>query len=128
MTDAKRQLIELSKNSAQLFVDEWRDGLLDYPHCSARTRDLHQAYLRWCRRTAERFVMTETKFVGEVRHYLNLKQRRVRVPQGRAGGRSMATVFVIGEPPADKPESRWIDDDVTQFADALRAGEQEGHA
>jgi putative DNA primase/helicase len=128
MTDAKRQLIELSKNSAQLFVDEWRDGLLDYPHCSARTRDIHQAYLRWCRRTAERFVMTETKFVGEVRHYLNLKQRRVRVPVGRAGDRAMATVFVIGEPPTDKPESRWIDDAVTQFADALRAGEQEGRA
>lgn len=128
MTAAKERLIDLSKNSAQLFVDEWKAGMLDHPFGPCATRDLHVAYMRWCRRTNERVVMSEKRFLGELAHYLNIPKDcfdRRRVPRGNAGDRPPTSVVIIGKPPESALASKWLDDGVTGFSDSLRAGEME---
>ena len=131
MTDAKRQLIDLSKNSAQLFVDEWRGNALPHPYGPCATRDLHVAYMRWCRLTNERVVFSEKRFIGEVCHYLNVaekQKRRMRVPRPGMADPQPTMVLVMGEPKAGLQEPQWVSASVSEFSDSLRAGELEGHA
>lgn len=128
MTDAKRRLLDLSKNSAQLFIDELREGLMGHPWGPCSTRDLHVAYMRWCRRTNERVVMSEKRFLGEVDHYLNVPasaHQRRRLPRGRQAISTPTSFVVLGDRPQDAPEN-WIEKSVVAFEESLRGEELEG--
>lgn len=66
MTSAKRDLIDISRDSADRFLQEWREGDLGLPFCPCGSADLYRAYLDWCRRNGERMPRPENQFSGNV--------------------------------------------------------------
>lgn len=71
MTDAKRELIEVSMGSAERFVQDWKSGDAGFPFCPCASSDLYTAYLRWCRtegimrpRENQQFIAMISKMPG----------------------------------------------------------------
>lgn len=69
MNQDKQNLIDASLPSPVLFLNEWRQGLLDIPYCSCVKSDLFHEFTRWCERTNE-FKKRDRDFVAEIRRHL----------------------------------------------------------
>lgn len=69
MNQDKQNLIDASLPSPVLFLNEWRQGMLDIPYCSCVKSDLFQEFTRWCERTNE-FKKRDRDFVAEIRRHL----------------------------------------------------------
>jgi putative DNA primase/helicase len=67
MTEAKQDLIQISKPSEDRFLDEWRAGELAHPFGPCVGSDLFTAYLGWCRSNGVRFPREGNQFLGRVR-------------------------------------------------------------
>lgn len=68
MTRAKRNLIDISRDSVQMFVDEWMAGSLDLPIGPAGSAELYQAYIWFCRINGENRPRASRQFIGTVKH------------------------------------------------------------
>lgn len=123
-TQAKRDLIELGMNSAQVFAAQWRDGLLDWPFVACRTQDAYRAYQRWCARCGERMPFSLTRFSGEIAHFLKVRKEIKRVPARTPGEMKQATVFLIGAPEGNAADAKWLAEQVLTFLDSLRAADE----
>jgi putative DNA primase/helicase len=66
VTEAKRDLINMSRDSVDRFMIDWRNGDLDLPFCPCSSADLYRAYLYWCRINGERMPRPENQFSGHV--------------------------------------------------------------
>lgn len=71
MTDAKRDLIDVSMGSVERFVAEWKSGDAGLPFCPAASSDVYAAYVRWCKaegvlrpRENQQFIGTLAKLPG----------------------------------------------------------------
>lgn len=53
MTDSKQDLIDLGKDSIEIFIEQWQSGELGLPVCPAMGVDFYDAYQKWCKRTGE---------------------------------------------------------------------------
>lgn len=117
-TEAKARLIELSSNSAQLFLHEWRSGLLPIPLVACCSRELYVAYQRWCSRSGERNAFTLARFSREIERYL---QRAVKHFVTKGKTREQATVFLPGPHPRSEghTEGVWLGTQVQRFRDGL---------
>jgi hypothetical protein len=62
MTEAKRDLIQISKSPPELFFDEWSAGQLAVPYHAAGALDLYRAFLKWCQINGEKHPPSQTKF------------------------------------------------------------------
>lgn len=70
-TQAKRNLIDLSRPSEERFLLDWIDGgiLFDedrgpIPFCPCGTQDLYNAYVKWCRQQGETRPRALNMFIG----------------------------------------------------------------
>lgn len=77
-TQAKRELVELGKDEAERFLEEWRAGATPYPYKAATAHDLYAAFRRWCAREGERHVPSNARFGRTAK--LHLKQRVQQFP------------------------------------------------
>lgn len=68
MTQAKRNLIDESKDSVNQFLDDWIAGRLDLPICPCGSSELYEAYCIFCRQNGERSPRPSKAFVGSIRH------------------------------------------------------------
>ncbi|WP_294948270.1 DUF5906 domain-containing protein [Sulfurivirga sp.] len=79
MTDAKQQLIDLGKETPQLFAEKWLSGELGIPVCPALSRDIYTLYQRWIRENGEPFARPARAFNTHLKRmgfYHGLKQVR----------------------------------------------------
>lgn len=120
MNQDKQNLIDASLPSPVLFLNEWRQGLLDIPYCSCVKSDLFHEFIRWCERTNE-FKRRDRDFVAEIRRHL-MEGRHDLVLTGMT--RKTARVWITEEDAkhqlADDFVKR-IEDSCLRFRDAVAA-------
>lgn len=69
MTKAKRDLIDVSLDSVQRFVNEWVSGEMESaPFVPCLGRHLFFTYRKWCDQVGERSPRSESQFVGQLRN------------------------------------------------------------
>lgn len=66
MTDAKRELIDVSMGSAERFVVDWKSGDAGLPFCPCSSADLYTAYLRWCRAEGIMRPRENQQFISQI--------------------------------------------------------------
>jgi putative DNA primase/helicase len=66
MTEAKRELIDIGRDSVDRFLIDWQAGDLDVPFCPCSSSDLYRAYLYYCRANGERMPRPENHFSGHI--------------------------------------------------------------
>jgi putative DNA primase/helicase len=69
MTDAKRELIELSMSPEERFMGDWIDGFLPLPVQVCSNEQLYQAFQRWCERSGERYVPAQQAFTTSAKRW-----------------------------------------------------------
>lgn len=86
MTQAKENLIEVSLDSVQRFVQEWHSGQISKaPFCPCLGRHLFITYRKWCDVVVEKSPRSEAQFIGVIRN----------MPRWRAG-KPISTLENIG--------------------------------
>lgn len=65
-TDAKRQLIGISLDSDDRFLDEWIAGETAWPFMPCAGTDLYAAYLKWCAASGDRWPRNRAHFLAKV--------------------------------------------------------------
>lgn len=72
-TQAKRNLIDLSRPSEERFLIDWINGDITFnddagalPFCACGTTDLYSAYLKWCRQQGEFRPRALNVFIGSL--------------------------------------------------------------
>ncbi len=72
-TQAKRNLIDLSRPSEERFLIDWLNGDICFrdqdgtlPFCACGTTDLYSAYLKWCRQQGEFRPRAQNIFIGSL--------------------------------------------------------------
>ncbi len=68
MTRAKEDLIEVSLDSVQRFVQEWHTGEVEVPFCPCLGRHLYAIYKRWCDQSGERSPRSLPQFIGAIKN------------------------------------------------------------
>lgn len=81
MTDAKRELIELSMSPEERFMADWIDGFLRLPVQVCSNEQLYQAFQKWCERSGERYVPAQQAFTTAAKRWA--LERIERDDQGR---------------------------------------------
>lgn len=64
ISDAKRELINISMPSELRFFRDWEAGETEWPFCHCASSDLYTAYTRFCRANGIPFPRDATKFTG----------------------------------------------------------------
>jgi hypothetical protein len=121
-TQAKRNLIQISKTPPELFFDQWSAGMLPVPYQSAAARDLYRAFTKWCAGNGEKHAPSQTKFGGAMRRLgVPGEVKWLKLP-GKPD--RQATVYHV-KVPEDSP--LWgvrIETLVSEFDDALQLWER----
>jgi putative DNA primase/helicase len=117
VTEAKRNLIQISKSPPELFYDDWRAGLLQVPFHSAKAADLYRAFIRWCAANGEKHAPSQTKFGGAMGR-LGVK-RSIKWLRPLGGAEHQATVYEVGVPEDSEHFGEKLEKLVSNFAQEL---------
>lgn len=79
MTEAKKELIEVSKSSEERFLDAWVGMELGLPVSPCKSQDLYTAYARWCRLNGERNQRPSNQFFNVITRLPGWSKRKARV-------------------------------------------------
>lgn len=79
MTDAKRQLIDLSLPSEIRFINDWAGGDTPWPVSPCLAADFYAVYLRWCRLNGESRPRPSNQFHGAVGRLPGWSKKKTRV-------------------------------------------------
>lgn len=118
MTDAKRRLIDYGLPSWEVFLRDWKAGVLKYPHCSCQTKQLYEAYTQWCRDAGEGGVLSRNKFTQMLVPFL---QRKENVHYIALAGAGKGTFFIVEAPPDGYTAEKWLGRCVDEFEKSLGA-------
>jgi putative DNA primase/helicase len=136
-TEAKRRLIEISMNAAQLFWKDIHDGEIALPYCPALVEHVYRAYAIWCRRNGEKMPARINRFIPAFMTLNGVRRVEPRVPVlSRQDGIWYASqdktarrrVLLMGERPEGLSDFAWVDEGVLKFAKAMEVycrGEEE---
>jgi putative DNA primase/helicase len=118
-TEARRDLIELGRDSVSIFVRDWLAGETPYPVMPALSSDFYEGYSRHCRKSGEPRPRTHNQFAGDIRKrpgwsleprhvfedtvcYGATKPKRIVIPP-------VAALQAAGnEQPPGEPLSKWL--------------------
>jgi putative DNA primase/helicase len=126
MTEAKAELIELSRDSTTRFALLWLDGLLDgVPLVPAPSEDVYSLYQSWCQRQGIGRAAPLNKFVDAL-----LKKHGFTGGHGKGGRKwcqltaarkQLSFVFPPGAqgPDDGRSEAAWLGDCVEKFRNAV---------
>jgi putative DNA primase/helicase len=124
-TQAKRDLIEIGMNAAQLFWRDIHDEEIGLPYCPALVQDVYRAYLTWCKRNGEKMPMRINRFVPAFMTLNGVCRIDRRLPamtcqQGiwyASEKKSMQRrVLIMGEAPEGADPGAWLCESVLSFA------------
>jgi putative DNA primase/helicase len=129
MTQAKRELIGVSLDSTQRFLEDWRNEETPYPFGPVLSMDLYQAYLRWCRTNGVQRPRESNQFlayVGKIRGWTN-QPRHVHEDAGYGASRPKRVVIPDEESLArvkkncgeSEQQSHWLTNNVLDFKSSL---------
>lgn len=113
ITDAKRLLINASKRSIEVFVDEWLAGETKYQCISCKAKQLYDAYKEWASASLEH-KYSYRKFTEDLKKIegINLLEKQ-RWRYGREEGQSL--IIAIGERPDGKTDMDWYGECANDF-------------
>lgn len=127
-TEAKRKLIEISMNAAQLFWQDIHDGEIPLPYCPALVEHVYRAHKAWCARNGEKMPARINRFVPAFMALNGVRRVRTRVPllmrsQGAWSASSEKTatrrVLLMGDAPEGMDTEAWVRDSIVDFAKAM---------
>lgn len=113
ITDAKRALINASKRSIEVFIDEWLAGETKYPCISCKAQQLYDAYKEWASSTLEH-KYSYRKFTEDLKKIDGvsiLDKQKWR--HGRKEGQSL--IISVGDVPEGKPANVWYGECMDEF-------------
>lgn len=112
-TDAKRALINASKRSIEVFIDEWLAGETKYPCISCKAQQLYDAYKEWASSTLEH-KYSYRKFTEDVKKIDGVELlEKQKWKYMREEGQSL---FVkVGEVPDGKTAISWYGECMNEF-------------
>lgn len=77
MTRAKEDLIEVSLDSVQRFIQEWHSGEIEgAPFCPCLGMHLYSTYKKWCDQSGERSPRSLPQFIGAIKNMPRWKAGR----------------------------------------------------
>jgi len=121
ITQAKKDLIEISMPAPMLYWRDIHDGEIGLPYCPARTEDVYRAFLTWCGRNGEKMPMRVNRFVPAFMSMNGVRRRDPRIgnPARPMEPVRQRRVLMMGAQPADKDEQIWIKEGVEDFYRAV---------
>jgi putative DNA primase/helicase len=124
MTEAKKDLIELSKDSINRFHDAWTAGEIDVGVMPTLTEDVYELYRTWCGRQGSKAAPLNKviDLLAKNGKFHKTKKRYRESNGGMAANISNPRALLIptsAQPPVDKGESDWLGDCVSAFRAAL---------
>jgi len=122
MTRAKRDLIEMSVDPTEKFIDDWLAGELPLPATVVPTQELYEAYRTWARKEGLARTASKRVLIGAARKRTDRKRDKARFLRGsqRVFERVVWPIGVVAPQEYGTVES-WVTAQVTEFSDALRA-------
>lgn len=113
VTDAKRLLINASKRSIEVFIDEWLSGETKYKCISCKAKQLYESYKEWASSSLEH-KYSYRKFTEDLKKIegVNLLEKQ-RWRYGRDEGQSL--IIAIGERPDGKTDMDWYGECANEF-------------
>jgi putative DNA primase/helicase len=86
-TQAKAELIQVSKTSELRFIDEWTNRELPLPLAPCVALDLFKAYLAWCRFNGEKFPRASNQFLNTIGRLVGWEKdrKRIKLDEGHDG-------------------------------------------
>jgi len=138
MTDAKRELIDLSKDSPSRFVQALEGGDIDgFPGANAPrlllpalSSDLYDLYTVWCR-TVNLKALNQPRFANALMRKHQARTERKRYASGDMGTKGPAAITWLPgchEAPPGRSETEWLGERVDVFRMALRDYKNRGFA
>jgi len=136
-TQAKRDLIEVGMNSAQLFWKDIHDEEIPLPYCPALAEHVSACYLTWCKRNGEKMPARINRFTPSFMTLNGVRRITPRVPAMSRSENGLHVspmkvvqrrTFVMGEAPEGMDPDAWVREGVIKFANAADAycrGQQE---
>ncbi|UCG18188.1 MAG: hypothetical protein JSU84_06515 [Thiotrichales bacterium] len=127
MTESKQDLIDLGKDSIEIFIEQWQSGELGLPVCPAMGVDFYDAYQKWCKRTGEyeqkeRFMnnwIDKSSVLNRQRTNIYLSGNRVTARLIIPSDEFLVTALKNGANTVEKiegeGESRYLSKSVTEF-------------
>lgn len=120
LTDAKKSLMNASKRSIEVFIDEWFAGETKYPCVSCQAKQLYEAYKEWASSTLEhkysyRRFTDDIKKIEGIR-LLEKQHWRYQRKQGQS------LIVAVGASPQDKNAIDWYGECVDRFDEAQNGG------
>lgn len=127
MTESKQDLIDLGKDSIEIFIEQWQSGELGLPVCPAMGVDFYDAYQKWCKRTGEyeqkeRFMnnwIDKSQALKRQISNIYLSGKRVTARLIIPSDEFLATAMKNGANTVEKidgeGESRYLSKSVTEF-------------
>lgn len=113
ITDAKRALINASKRSIEVFVDEWLDNETKYKCTSCKARQLYDAYKEWASSTLEH-KYSYRKFTEDLKKIEGVKLlEKQHWRYGRDQGQSL--IVSVADCPEGKSAIDWYGECVNEF-------------
>lgn len=113
ITDAKRLLLNASKRSIEVFIDEWVAGETKYKCISCKAKQLYDSYKEWASSSLEH-KYSYRKFTEDLKKIdgINLLEKQ-RWRYGREEGQSL--IISIGDRPAGKTDMDWYGECANDF-------------
>lgn len=113
LTDAKRALINSSKRSIEVFIDEWLAGETKYRCISCKAQQLYDTYKEWASTTLEH-KYSYRKFTEDLKKIEGIKLLdKQKWRYGRETGQSL--IIAVGEVPDGKPANEWYGECMKEF-------------
>lgn len=122
MTDAKRDLIELSLDSSERFYNDWIAAAeLPLPVGPVRTEDLYAAYRHWCGKQGVAKPAQSSTLIGALSKRPGVRKGRVRHYKNHSHTTAVQST-VLWPPGADEDLSMLeLSQALVKFSDALHA-------
>ena len=129
MTDAKRELIDLSKDSPSRFVQAFESGDVDgFPAATAPrlllpalSSDLYELYGLWCRKAGLK-ALNQPRFANALmrKHGARVERKRYAVDMGTKGPSAITYLGQCHELPPGHNETDWLGERIEIFRTTLK--------
>lgn len=120
VTEAKTKLIGLGLSPPEKFYREWAGGFLPLPYMCCSAMQLYLGFCRWCHLNGERFPMTQTMFGRTIDRVGFGEVRRAIIKYDLGSDVKQRTAYLVGEQPADKSRTQWVEDASSIFEAQLK--------
>lgn len=132
MTAAKQDLMDLSMDSTERFMLDWKAGRIEHvPLLPTKSTRVYSFYREYAGRHGFRYYDSQTKFLSELvkRHGAQHKQSHYVNGAKRTDGTDPVASFVFPpgvEQPPDKTLQQWLGECLTQFDFGVTQWREEG--